>query len=208
MPQSGPDLVGGGYLLTNPVTSLLGGFANAAQANLSARSNLSWFGLGNPTDGVLGTSGVATTVAVPVDVGTPITKVSILVGATAASAPTHQFAALYAGTGSAPALIAQTTDATSAAINASASYGWSFGTPQVITPTQAPQGFIYAMVVIAATTMPTAAVVSTPTAIGYQWTTNAPLFLSSTQGSGITTAAPTTINTYTAKAVTPIVILS
>ena len=106
------------------------------------RSNLEWFGLGSVASTTFpATTGLAGAVAVPVTPGLQVTNVSVLVTATAASVPTHQWAALYAGSGSAPALIAQTTDATSTAIGANAFYSWKFSSPLTISATNCPNGY-------------------------------------------------------------------
>src|SRR3954464_3178917 len=102
-------LVRGHYPQSNPAWALLGNATNVANPTLPVRSNLEW-GLGNPSDGALAGTGVLAFAAVPVEPGTIITKVSILIGGTAASTPTHSFAALYGFHASAPPLIAQSTD--------------------------------------------------------------------------------------------------
>jgi len=207
----GGDLVGAGYPTAYPLTSLLGGLSNIVQPNEPARSNLEYFGAGNLVDGALASTGVGCFVPVPVSLGQVISKVSILVGGTGASTPTHQFAALYAGTGTAPALMGQSTDTTTAVIAASALYGWTLATAQLITSTNAPLGFVYALVAITASAIPTAATIATPAGINYQWSGTAgagsPLFLSGTAGSALAGTAAATIASGAAKAVSPIVVL-
>lgn len=199
-------LVKGHYGLQSPIWSALGGLSNVVQANYPARSNFEW-ALGSITDGALAASGVAAVVAIPMDPGVVISKVSIIVGATAASTPTHQFAALYSGI-AVPALIGQSTDTTTAAIAASAVYSWTLTSSQLITNAQCPNGFIYAAFSITGTTIPTAAALSIPTAVGYQWATNAPINLSATAGSSLAGTAAATVASPAAKAVAPIVILT
>lgn len=201
------DLLSGGYAQSNPLRALLGQLANTAQGNLAARSNIEW-GIGNPSDGALAGTGVSAAVPIPVDYGQIITKVSILVGATAEGTGTHAFMALYSGIAT-PALMAQSADDTgAAAAAASAIYTRTLATAQLITPTNAPNGFIYASVCFTAGTVPTCLAVATPTAVGYQWTTNGPLFLSATHGSAQGATAAATITTPAAKAVAPVVILT
>lgn len=198
---------GGYFPQSNPVTALLGGLTNIVDPTRPARSNLEYTGLANPTDGALAATGVGCFVPIPVDAGTTISKVSILVGAQAAAAPTQSFAALYSGIAT-PALIGQSTSGGGAAIAASAKFDFTLTAAQTITAAHAPYGFIYAGIAITAGTIPTAAVVSIPTAIGYKWTTNGPLFLSATAGSALGATAAATISTPAAKAVAPIVILT
>jgi hypothetical protein len=202
------DLVSGRYPQLNPFQALLGQTGTVVQGNSPARSNLEYFGLGNPTDGALAGTGVACAVPIPIDVGQIVTKISIFAGATAEATGTHLFAALYSGI-AVPALLGQSTDNTgAAAVAASARFDFTLASAVVITPAMAPNGFVYASIVVVAGTVPTALTVSVPTAVGYQWYTTAPLFLSATHGSALTTTAPATIATPAAKAVAPIVVLS
>jgi hypothetical protein len=207
------DLVSGRYGQYNPLIAMLG-LTNAVNPEVPARSNLEYLGLSTLTDGALAATGVAYFVPVPVDPGTVISNVTIIVGATAASTPTHSFAALYSGIGT-PALIGQSTDGTTAAIAASGAFNFALTAQQLITSALAPNGFIYAGVSITGSAIPTAAAISTPTAVGYQWFTSsttpkgtAPLFLSATAGSSLAGTAAATIASPAAKAVAPITILS
>lgn len=203
------DLVDGRYPEYNPLMALLGQLSNVGQGDIPFRSNLEYFGAGNLADGALAATGVGCAVPVPVDVGTTVSKISILTGATAGATMTNQFAALYAGTGASPALIGQSTDTTSAAIGAKALVGWSLTTPQTITSAQAPNGFVYALIAITAATVPTAVTQATPAGVNYQWNgTASPLFLSLTAGSSLAGTAAATIASAAAKAVAPIVILT
>lgn len=205
------DLLGGKYPLNSSMAALLGGLSNVVQGNIPARSNLEW-PIGNLSDGALAATGIAAVVPVPVDPGTVVSKVSLLIGATAGATITHGFAALYAGTGTAPALIGQSTDiGTTAAITASTLYSFSLTAAQLVTSTNAPNGFVYAAIVFtqSAGTIPTAVSMATPTGVNYQWTaTNGPLTLGATAGSSLTTTAAATIASPSAKAVAPIVILT
>jgi hypothetical protein len=202
------DLVRGRYPVTSPAAKLVGLTANATQGNIAIRSNAEWPALGNWTDGALAATGVGAAVAVPVEVGDTFTKVSLLVGAAAEATGTHAFVALYSGI-AVPALLAQSTDLTGATAVGPVNARFDFTLASAVTVTQAiaPGGFIYASIVVTATTVPTVATASIPTAIGYQWYTAAPLFLAATHGSGLTTTAPGTIASPAAKAVAPIVFL-
>lgn len=202
------DLVRGRYPVTNPLAKLLGMAGNASQGNINVRSNVEWFGLGNPTDGALAATGVGCAVAIPVEVGDTFTKISILAGATAEATGTHAIAGLYSGIAT-PALLGQSADNTgAAAVAASAKFDFTLTAPVTITNAIAPGGFIYASIAIAAGTIPTAATMAIPTAVGYQWYSNGPLFLSATHGSSLTATMPATIATPSAKAVAPMVFLS
>lgn len=197
-------LVRGSYPATNPHWKVSGNLASQTSSNIAARTNAEWLGYGTITDSALATTGVGCVVACPVEVGDVITSVSIRVGATAASTPTHSFAALYGFHATAPPLIVQSTDTTTAAIAASATFTYTLSTPTKITVAHAPFGFIYVDIVQTGTTICTAASVATATAVGYQYFTNGPIVLSGTSGSGMTTTAEATL-TLTAKATAPLV---
>lgn len=182
--------------------SFLGATASTAQGNVPIRSNLEYpvySGALADTAASLAT-GVLTAVPVPVDVGTTITKLSFLVGATAASTPTHSFAAIYSGTTvTSPPLIAQSTDGLTAPIAASARFDFTLTTPQTITAAQAPYGFIYVGFSVTGTAVPSLITTPAGAAAGqYRWFTNTPLYFSQTAGSALAgTAAATLINAST-----------
>ena len=105
------DLVRGRYPVTSPIWSLVGQLANTTQSDIAARSNGVALGLAGLADTAAAlTTQVCTAVAVPVEYGDVISSVTVLVGATAAGTPTNQFAALYSGVATTPALMAQSTD--------------------------------------------------------------------------------------------------
>lgn len=216
MARSGGDLVGAGYPTTYAWSALFGGLSNFTQSNVPLRTNLEWFGLNAATDGALAGSGIGCVVPVPVDQGVPYTRVSLVVGGTAASTPTHQFAAIYPGTGVAVntgVLLAQSTDTTTAAIAAGAAGTGilTYTLASTVTPTAAtaPNNFVYVMVSITASTVPTALSVGTPAGWNYQWnSTVSPAFYSATTGSALAGTAPATLGTLTAKVVAPIIALT
>ena len=194
--------------MVNPFFALAGQTTNVVNTSYPARTNLEW-GLGAVTNGAIAATGVGTFAAVPVDVGMTVSKVTVLVGGTGASTPTHQFAALYAGLATgAPTLMAQSTDTTTAAIAASGALTYTLATPQVITAANAPYGFVYAELAVTSSTQPTVASVGIPTAVGYQWFTNAPQWLAATAGSALAGTAAATIASASAAAVAAIFFLT
>ncbi len=208
------DLASGRFAQTNPLWSILGQPTNVANSTYPARSNLEYLIGGGPlTDTSLGTSGVMQAVAIPIDVGTTVTKISVLVGATAASTPTHSFGALYSGTNvAAPPLIGQSTDATTAAAAASTRFDITLTAAQTITSAQAPFGYIWAAILFTGTGTPTVVTVPTgATATQYQWFTNT-LCASSgfaiTSGSSITTTATATLVQTSVRTTAPVVFLT
>lgn len=209
-------LVAGRYPLRNSLWSVLGRPTNASDPDRPARTNLEYTGIGGLADTAASlASGVMTAVMVPVDHGAVITTVSVLVGATAASTPTHSFAALYSGTTvAAPPLIGQSTDGTSAAITASARFDFTLTTPQLITPTNAPYGFVWAAISVTGTAVPSLVTgPSNAAAAQYAWFTNfaggqSTAAFSITSGSAVGGTAPATLVYASQKLVAPIVFLS
>lgn len=203
------DLVDGRYPEFSSIWNILGQTTNVAQSDIPVRSNAEYYGFDSWTDSTAALStAVMKAVPVAVDPGQIVSAVTVFVGATAGVTMTHQWAALYAGTGAAPALIGQSTDGVAGAIAASAAFKFTLTTPQLITSTNAPNNFVYVAVMVAASTVPSLATVSVPTAVGYQLTTNGPLGLSLTSGSSLTATATATLASPAAAATAPIVLLT
>lgn len=208
------DLVRGRFHVTNPVWCALGQPVNATQSDIAVRSNLDAWGSPVLSDGAALATGVITAVAVPVEYGDVISKISVLVGATAEATGTHAWAALYSAPAAqgTPALLGtQSTDNTgAAAMGASARFDFTLGgTPVLITPTNAPQGYVWAAVCVTATTVPTLASFTLATAVAYPWFTNAPVKMGAiTSGSALGATAPATLASPAAQAVTPVMFLS
>ena len=205
------DLVRGRYHVTNPVWSALGQPTNATQSDVAARSNADYLGLVNVTSTTLASSsGTVIFVAVPVEYGDVISKVSFVVTATIASTPTHQFAALYSGIAT-PALLAQSADLTTTVQAANTRADYSLATAQLITPTNAPYGYVYAGFSWTGTAAPTVASLATPVAginFGALPYANSPLFYCATFGSAVAGTAPATISSATAAATAPLTFLT
>ena len=203
------DLVRGRYQVSNPLYSVLGQPSNATQSNLSARSNFVTTGLNALTDGAALTTAVATAVAIPVEIGDVITKVTVIVGATAAGTPVNSYAALYSGV-AVPALLAQSVDGGAAAVAASGSFTFVLPAPGVlVTAVNAPFGFLYASVMVKSTVAPTLCSTTVATAVAYKWFANGPLGLGAlAHGAALASIAPATITGQVAQAVTPIVFLA
>lgn len=210
------DLASARYPETNPLWSILGQPTNVSNPSYPARSNLEYLGINGLVDTAASlATGVMTAVAIPIDSGTVVSKISVLVGATAASTPTHSFAALYSGTNvAAPPLIGQSTDGTTTAIAASARFDFSLTTATTITPAQAPFGYIWAAICTVGTGQPSLLTVDTGAAAAqYQWFTNTLAAGSNTgfgitSGSTITTTAPATLIYASQKLVVPAVFLT
>lgn len=219
------DLVSGRFPQLNPWWNMLGQPTNVVQADIPARSNLEYLGLGGGlTDSAAASgatilaSGVMTAVPVPVDVGTVISKISILTGATAASTPTHSFGALYSGTNvAAPPLIGQSTDGSTAAIAASGRFDFTLTTANLVTASQAPFGYLWVAFSATYNTTGPSLVTSASTiatACQYQWFTNTlnpaagGVGFCITSGSSVAGTAPATLIGASAKTVAPVVFLT
>lgn len=201
------DLVRGSYPLTSTAWKRLGKQPNATQANLAARSNLEFPGMGSLQDAAAAvTSGDLTVVPVPVEVGDPISLVDVLVGATAAVTPTHSFAALYNAAG---VLVgAQSADGGAGAIAASGRFTFTLGSTYIIQPADAQYGYLYVAVSVTAGTVPSLVSGSVPTATQYAAYANAPAFMAATEGSAEAGVAPAALpGSPTKQSAVPIVVL-
>jgi hypothetical protein len=203
------DLASGRYPQSAALWAILGQLTNVANPNQPPFTNLA--GITPLTDSAIGATGVSLSVPCAVDVGATITKITVIAGATAEATGTHSFLALYQGSSATPALIGQTTDDTGAAsIAASTVYTRSLATPVTISPTNAPNGFIYVTVNVTGGTIPTLVSFATPVAthtVG-AWFTGAPRFHAATHDSAAGATAPATMGAQTAAASSPVVILT
>lgn len=203
------DLVGGRYPLTYPFAKALGLKSNSAQVNISARSNLEYLGLGDLADTAAAlSSGTMTLVPIPVEIGDLIEYVDVFVGATAASTPTHSWAALYNESGA--ILGSQSVDGATAAIAASGVSTFTLGGGgYIVGVADAPNGFIYAGVSVTASTVPSLAAASIATAVGYQLYSSGPAFYAAHSGSALGASAPAsvTLSSATVQAGVPVVVL-
>lgn len=205
-------LTRGRYNATNPVWSALGQTSTTNQSDIAARTNAAWGSLFSMTDAAsIAATGVSASVPVPVEYGDVITSIGFIVGATAAATATHSFVALYSGVPTTPALLAQSADNVTAdgGFTASGLRTFTLASPIVITPANAPLGFVYATRCVTGGTMPTLASWGSPVAVYYQWLAAQPLFgvAAMSHGAAQLGVAAATIATPTVAATTPLVIL-
>lgn len=224
MPDPIAQAVGGGaeqalfagLPVNQALNAALGQPVNVVNTTFPARTNLEYLGITGLVDTAASlVSGVMTAVAIPVTVGMTITKISCLVGATAASTPTHQFAALYSGTTvAAPPLIGQSTDGTTTAIAASTRADFTLTTANVVTQAQAPYGYLWAAISTTGTGQPSLVTVDTgAAACQYAWFTNTlggqtTASFGITSGSAVAGTAPATLIYASQKLVVPVVFLT
>lgn len=204
------DLVGGGYPLTDPFASL-GLGVNGSQSNIQARSNLHYGILGSLQDAAAAlVSGDLTYVPVPVNVGDEISTVTVQVGATPGSTPTHSWAALYSGTLTTATLLGkQSTDGTTTAIPASTALAFTLGAKYIVQPGDNPNGFILVGLSVTGSAVPSLVSGTVPTAVQKATFSNMPL-LGATYSSALGAAAPASITLASASALAtpPIVYLT
>lgn len=143
-------------------------------------------------------TGVMTSVPIYLNAGDVITNISARSGATAAGTPTNYWFALYS-TAATPALLAQSADQTSTAWAANTTKTLALATAQTISTS----GVYWVGIMVTATTPPTLLGTVTAPAI-----VTGERNLSQSSGSSLTTTAPATIATPTAKQFVPYVVLT
>lgn len=206
------DLISGGYPMTDPFTSL-GLGANGVQGNIAARSNLRYGILGSLQDATAAlVSGDLTYVPVPVCPGDVISTVTVQVGGTAASTPTHSWAALYSGAATTAVLLgSQSADGTTTAMAASTAFSFTLGAKYIVgsIANDAPFGYILVGLSVTGTAVPSLVCGTVPTAVQKATFTHMPL-LGATYSSALGATAPASITLASASALAspPIVYLT
>lgn len=143
-------------------------------------------------------TGVMTSVPVYLHAGDVITSISVRSGATAAGTPTNYWFALYSNA-STPALLAQSADQTTGAWAANTTKTLALSAPKTITES----GVYWVGVMVTATTPPTLlGCVAAPAVVTGERS------LSQSSGTTLTTTAPATITSVTAKQFVPYVVLT
>jgi len=191
----------GGY--TRNIRDALGylNAADPASPDTFWRSNLPRTGLtddAGDTGHVALADAVMTSVAVYLHAGDVITNLSFRSGATAVGTPANWWFALFSSAAT-PALLAQTADQTSTAWAANTTKTLALATAQTITTS----GIYWASVMVNSTSVCTLL-----GAIGHPAVVTGERNLSVSSGSALTTTAPATIATPTAKTFVPRVIIT
>ncbi|WKD36507.1 hypothetical protein [Streptomyces xanthophaeus] len=175
--------------------------ADPASPDTFYRRNMPRVGLydsASDTGQVALATGVMTSVPIFLIAGDVITSLSFRSGATAAGTPTAWWFALYSDAAT-PALLAQTADQTSTAWAANTTMTKALTTAYTVTRT----GVYWAAINVTATTPPTLLGACAAPAI-----VTGERNLSQSSGSSLTTTAPATIATPTAKTFVPYVVLT
>jgi hypothetical protein len=191
----------GGY--TRNVRDALGyvNLADPASPDTFFRRNLPRTGLtddAGDTGHVALVTQVMTSVPIYLHAGDVITNVSFRSGATAANTPTNWWFALYSKAAT-PALLAQTADQTSTAWGANTTMTKALASPVTITES----GIYWVGIMVKATAVPTLlGTIGAPAIVAGERN------LSQSSGAALTTTAPATIATPTAKDFVPYVVLT
>lgn len=174
--------------------SYLNSYVGADPSQLFHRKNQSRIGM---TD--LGTATLTTQIMLSVPLwlkaGDTVTNLSFCSGATAIATATNWWFALYSNAAT-PALLAQTADQTSTAWGANTAMTIALATAQKITTT----GIYWAGIMVKASTVPSLlGVLAAPAIVTGEGN------IGQTSGSSLTTTAPATIASPTAKLLVPFV---
>ncbi len=150
------DLVSGRYGALDPLWTMLGRPTNATQSDIPGRTNISWFGYGTPLDSATAATKKGVFAAVPVQYGDLITKVTLLIGATEGKTGVKSFVAVYSGiSGKKEASLLAQSAKKEVAIKPKLPLTEELEKSVLITPENAPGGWVYAGLIVEATTINT-----------------------------------------------------
>lgn len=150
------DLVHGRYAVEDPIWHMLGKPTNATQSDIGVRSNIYFFGYGTALDSAQPATKKGAFVAIPVQEGDIISKVSVLVGATEGKTGVKSFVALYEGiSGKKEAGLLGQSKVAEVAIKPKKILTEELEKSVLITSTNAPGGWVYAGLIVEATTIET-----------------------------------------------------
>jgi hypothetical protein len=174
----------------------------AFQPNLGDLNTYRLFATAN---GAALSTGVMTSVSMPLKAGQKVTSISVVSATTAAGTPTHWWFALYSAAAT-PAKVAQTADQTTTALAANTLVTKALAAPVTI----AVAGIYWIGIMWAATTPPTllSAPAQTAGLLNNPGILTGEKGLAVTSGTGLTTTAPATIATPAASLVVPLVFVS
>ncbi len=147
------DLVSGRYQSLNPVFAAFGQATNAVQSDVPPRGNMELHGGGGLVEGILVTA-KQYLVMIPVSYGDVITNVNVAVAGKEGEAASESFVSIYTGVanGKTSTLIQQGTAVTAAVVKEKL-FTQALKESVLITPTNAPFGYVYAGIACTGTTM-------------------------------------------------------
>ena len=170
-----PDLVHGRYGIYDPIWGALGRPTNATQSDIAVRSNAWYFGLSALADNAIAATKKGYFVAIPVQEGDVISKVSMLVGKTEGETIANTFAAVYSGLSKEGVLLGQSKTSTTATITKNKTLTAELEKSILVTSVNAPNGYVYAGFNVEGTTIPTAIGYAALTKeAAYEWFTGTP----------------------------------
>lgn len=150
------DLVSGRYGALEPLWTMLGRPVSAKQSDIPGRSNVSFFGYGTPLDSATAATKKGVFAAIPVQWGDEITKITVFIGATEGKTGPVSFTALYSGiSGKKEASLLGQSAKKEVAIKPKLPLTEELEKAVLITPENAPGGWVYAGLVLEATTINT-----------------------------------------------------
>jgi hypothetical protein len=150
------DLVGGSYATEDQIWKFFGRPRNATQQNIAARSNIWAFGYGAPLDSATAATKKGVFAAIPVQEGDVISKVSCLIGATEGKTGVKSFVALYSGTTAKKEAVLQAqSKVKEVAIKPKLILTEELESSVLITSANAPNGYVFAGLIVEATTINT-----------------------------------------------------
>lgn len=203
------DLVAGRYPQFNPLWRALGMPQSVLQSDIPPRTNLEFLGVSTMVDSATAATKKGVIACIPVNYGDWISKVSVLVGATAGKTAMFSFTCLYSGTTekTEAKLLAQ-SKVKETEIKASELWTQELEKPVCITAENAPNGYVFAGLVVEATTIETLCAVNVPTALQKVWFKGGPEVLACETTQKAKGEAALTTKTETAVEKVPIVFLT
>ncbi len=203
------DLLSGHYPPQEQLWRLLGMPSNATQSNIPPRTNLSFLGYSAAVDLAATATKKGMFAAVPVQEGDVITKVSTFIGATEGKTGVKSFVAVYEGTTAKKeaALLGQ-SKVLEVAIKPKLILTEELEKAILITPSNAPNGYVFVGLITEATTLPTQVGVEVPVACQKNYFTKMPEVLGVEQEQEAAGEAKAKIKTETALAKVPFYFLT
>jgi len=205
------DLAGGHYHQEDPIWKLLGRPSNVTNSQNAARSNLYGVGLNSLLAAAMITTKEGTFVAVPVQEGDVITKVTMLQAAVGSSI-TNQFAAVYSGlTGTnEPKLLGQSKAGGTTELTEYAAIAYTLESPLYVNNANAPNGYLFAGVNLEAATPGTQVGFEMKPKVQYNWFATTPTCFAVTtaQKSATLAAAALTIKAQVGLEKVPLIFLT
>ena len=188
---------------------MLGRPVNKTQGNIPGRSNIELFGYAAPLDSATAATKKGVFAAIPVQNGDVISAVSLLIGATEGKTGVKSFVALYSGiSGKKEATLLAQSAKLEVAIKPKKVLTEELEKSVLITPENAPGGWVYAGLIFEGTTVNTQIGTKVVAAAQKEWFTGGPEALGLEIEQKEAGVAETKTKTETAVELVPFVILT